>query len=108
MIPDFEKNLNVKFTPLLLLYYFTNMIVPNSLITIWVQNLTEFNTAHNKRISTLTIEEGNLNIQRPKRRRRRSCVSFSDEEEVINPGKDGTKTIHRSLITRVIYYVNKH
>ncbi|KAJ8386288.1 hypothetical protein AAFF_G00174840 [Aldrovandia affinis] len=48
-------------------------------------NLTEFNTAHNKRISTLTIEEGNLDIQRPKRKRRSSRVSFSDDEEIINP-----------------------
>ncbi|XP_022073521.1 protein phosphatase 1, regulatory subunit 8a [Acanthochromis polyacanthus] len=50
-----------------------------------LDNLTEFNTAHNKRLSTLTIEEGNLDIPRPKRRRRSSHVSFSDEEEVINP-----------------------
>ncbi|KAK2830040.1 hypothetical protein Q5P01_017971 [Channa striata] len=50
-----------------------------------LSNLTEFNTTHNKRLSNLTIEESNLNIQRPKRRRRRSSrVSFSDEEEVIN------------------------
>uniref|UniRef100_A0A671KW80 Nuclear inhibitor of protein phosphatase 1-like n=1 Tax=Sinocyclocheilus anshuiensis TaxID=1608454 RepID=A0A671KW80_9TELE len=48
-------------------------------------NLTEFNTAHNKRISTLTIEEGNLEIQRPKRKRRSSRVSFSEQEEIINP-----------------------
>lgn len=52
----------------------------------FLQNLTEFNTAHNKRISTLTIEEGNLEIQRPKRKRRSSRVSFSEEEEIINPG----------------------
>ncbi|XP_030645287.1 nuclear inhibitor of protein phosphatase 1 [Chanos chanos] len=50
-----------------------------------LENLTEFNTAHNKRISTLTIEEGNLDIQRPKRKRRSSRVSFSEEEEIINP-----------------------
>ncbi|XP_026144051.1 nuclear inhibitor of protein phosphatase 1 isoform X1 [Carassius auratus] len=50
-----------------------------------LENLTEFNTAHNKRISTLTIEEGNLEIQRPKRKRRSSRVSFSEEEEIINP-----------------------
>ncbi|KAA0710721.1 Nuclear inhibitor of protein phosphatase 1 [Triplophysa tibetana] len=50
-----------------------------------LENLTEFNTAHNKRISTLTIEEGNLEIQRPKRRKRTSRVSFSEEEEIINP-----------------------
>ncbi|MGH0157794.1 UNVERIFIED_CONTAM: hypothetical protein FKN15_034328, partial [Acipenser sinensis] len=46
---------------------------------------SKFNTAHNKRISTLTIEEGNLDIQRPKRKRRSSRVIFSDEEEIINP-----------------------
>uniref|UniRef100_A0A674D6Z6 Nuclear inhibitor of protein phosphatase 1 n=2 Tax=Salmo trutta TaxID=8032 RepID=A0A674D6Z6_SALTR len=50
-----------------------------------LENLTEFNTAHNKRISTLTIEDGNLDIVRPKRKRRSSRVSFSEEEEVINP-----------------------
>ncbi|KAM3857874.1 nuclear inhibitor of protein phosphatase 1 isoform 2-T2 [Diretmus argenteus] len=50
-----------------------------------LENLTEFNTAHNKRISTLTIEDSNLDIQRPKRKRRSSCVSFSEEDEVINP-----------------------
>ncbi|XP_028836489.1 protein phosphatase 1, regulatory subunit 8b isoform X1 [Denticeps clupeoides] len=50
-----------------------------------LENLTEFNTAHNKRISTLTIEEGNLDIQRPKRKRKSSRVSFNEEDEVINP-----------------------
>ncbi|XP_064408271.1 protein phosphatase 1, regulatory subunit 8b [Latimeria chalumnae] len=50
-----------------------------------LDNLTEFNTAHNKRISTLTIEEGNLDIQRPKRKRKNSRVSFSEDDEIINP-----------------------
>ncbi|KAF5909144.1 Nuclear inhibitor of protein phosphatase 1, partial [Clarias magur] len=50
-----------------------------------LDNLTEFNTAHNKRISTLTIEEGNLDLQRPKKKRRSSRVSFSEDEEIINP-----------------------
>ncbi|CAL8298304.1 unnamed protein product [Lota lota] len=50
-----------------------------------LENLTEFNTAHNKRISTLSIEEGNRDIPRPKRRRRSSRVSFSEDDEVINP-----------------------
>lgn len=50
------------------------------------QNLTEFNTAHNKRISLLTIEEGNLEIQRPKRKRRNSRVTFNEEDSIINPG----------------------
>ncbi|KAK1795079.1 hypothetical protein P4O66_010261, partial [Electrophorus voltai] len=50
-----------------------------------LENLTEFNTAHNKRISILTIEEGNLDIQRPKRKRKSSRVSFNEEEVIINP-----------------------
>ncbi|KAG8451180.1 hypothetical protein GDO86_003438 [Hymenochirus boettgeri] len=50
-----------------------------------LDNLTEFNTAHNKRISTLTIEEGNLDIQRSKRKRRNSRVTFSEDDEIINP-----------------------
>uniref|UniRef100_A0A7N4UYK8 Protein phosphatase 1 regulatory subunit 8 n=2 Tax=Sarcophilus harrisii TaxID=9305 RepID=A0A7N4UYK8_SARHA len=50
-----------------------------------LDNLTEFNTAHNKRISTLTIEEGNLDIQRPKRKRKNSRVTFSEDDEIINP-----------------------
>ncbi|KAK0145841.1 Nuclear inhibitor of protein phosphatase 1 [Merluccius polli] len=49
-----------------------------------LENLTEFNTAHNKRSSTLSIEEGNRDIPRPKRRRS-SRVSFSEDDEVINP-----------------------
>ncbi|KAG5271438.1 hypothetical protein AALO_G00179750 [Alosa alosa] len=50
-----------------------------------LENLTEFNTAHNKRISSLTIEEGNLDIQRPKRKRRNSRVAFKEDDEIINP-----------------------
>uniref|UniRef100_A0AAY5EG57 FHA domain-containing protein n=1 Tax=Electrophorus electricus TaxID=8005 RepID=A0AAY5EG57_ELEEL len=50
-----------------------------------LENLTEFNTAHNKRISILTIEEGNLDIQRPKRKRKSSRVSFNEEEVIITP-----------------------
>ncbi|KAJ8290204.1 hypothetical protein GJAV_G00009900 [Gymnothorax javanicus] len=50
-----------------------------------LENLTEFNTAHNKRISTLTIEEGTLELQRPKRRRKSSRVSFNEDDEIINP-----------------------
>ncbi|KAM9434636.1 LOW QUALITY PROTEIN: nuclear inhibitor of protein phosphatase 1 [Clarias gariepinus] len=49
-------------------------------------NLTEFNTAHNKHTSTLTIKEGNLDLQRLKRKRRSSRVSFSEDKEIINPG----------------------
>lgn len=50
-----------------------------------LENLTEFNTAHNKRISSLTIEEGNLDIQRAKRKRRGSHVTFKEDTDIINP-----------------------
>ncbi len=48
-----------------------------------MQNLTEFNTAHNRRITAI----GDLNEPVPiKRKRKSSHVVFSDEEEIINPG----------------------
>lgn len=59
-----------------------------SSLSAFFQNLTEFNTAHNKRISLLTIEEGNLEIQRPKRKRRNSRVTFNEEDSIINPGSN--------------------
>lgn len=52
-------------------------------ILIFFQNLTEFNTAHNRRISMLGIGE-----DEPKqrgRKRHKFNVSFKDEEDVINP-----------------------
>ncbi|XP_077991338.1 nuclear inhibitor of protein phosphatase 1-like [Glandiceps talaboti] len=56
-----------------------------------LDNLTEFNTAHNKRLGVLggNIEETatTTEIARPplKRKRRNSHVSFQDGDEVINP-----------------------
>lgn len=52
-----------------------------------MQNLTEFNTAHNRRIAVIA---GNIadNVPNPtaKRKRKNSHVHFREEEEVINPG----------------------
>ena len=49
------------------------------------QNLTEFNTAHNRRITTITeLSENQVN---PLKRKRKSVVvHFNEEEEIINPG----------------------
>lgn len=56
------------------------------------QDLTEFNTAHNKRITSLGIEEGSANlagVTSLKRKRRSSLsVAFREGEEIINPGMD--------------------
>lgn len=69
------------------------------------QNLTEFNTAHNKRISLLTIEEGNLEIQRPKRKRRNSRVTFSEEDSIINPGTNHRKwRTHQETLFLIVKY----
>ena len=50
------------------------------------QNLTEFNTAHNRRITALADlqEAGPTPL---KLKRKRPNVRFNEDEEVINPGK---------------------
>ena len=57
---------------------------------VWKQDLTEFNTAHNKRITSLGIEEGSTNlagVASLKRKRSSLSVAFREGEEIINPGK---------------------
>lgn len=48
-----------------------------------LQNLTEFNTAHNRRISMLGIPDEE--IRPTSRKRKKKLLTFSEEEEVINP-----------------------
>ena len=50
-----------------------------------LQDLTQYNTAHNRQISTVGIREDE---RTRKRKARPRSVSFYDEEEVINPGKE--------------------
>ena len=60
-----------------------------SLSSVISQNLTEFNTAHNRRIAVMS---GNIvdAVVNPsgKRKRKNSHVRFQEEEEIINPGID--------------------
>jgi nuclear inhibitor of protein phosphatase 1 len=49
----------------------------------FTQNLTEFNTAHNRRISMLGIPDEE--IRPTSRKRKKKGVVFNEEEEVINP-----------------------
>nr|CAG4637820.1 EOG090X07CE [Chydorus sphaericus] len=49
-----------------------------------LDNLTEFNTAHNRRISMLGIADEDLSRNSSGKRKKRS-ITFNDEEEVINP-----------------------
>ncbi|XP_065843422.1 nuclear inhibitor of protein phosphatase 1-like [Oscarella lobularis] len=48
-------------------------------------DLTEYNTAQNKRVSTVGIGEDGVGMVEGKRRRKRSSVHFQEEEEIINP-----------------------
>ena len=56
------------------------------------KNLTEFNTAHNRRIANVGDIPDNPNLKRRKRKLS-SHVHFNDEEEVINPGKNDAPNI---------------
>ncbi|XP_012288697.1 nuclear inhibitor of protein phosphatase 1 [Orussus abietinus] len=48
-----------------------------------LDNLTEFNTAHNRRISMLGITDDD--VHKPSRKRKKKGITFNDDEEVINP-----------------------
>lgn len=48
-----------------------------------MQNLTEFNTAHNRRISMLGISDDDAH--KSTRKRKKKGITFNDDEEVINP-----------------------
>ncbi|XP_076319997.1 nuclear inhibitor of protein phosphatase 1 isoform X1 [Tachypleus tridentatus] len=48
-----------------------------------LDNLTEFNTAHNRRISMLGIPDEE--IKPPNRKRKSLLVKFNEDEEIINP-----------------------
>ncbi|XP_011496015.1 PREDICTED: nuclear inhibitor of protein phosphatase 1 isoform X2 [Ceratosolen solmsi marchali] len=48
-----------------------------------LDNLTEFNTAHNRRISMLGITDDE--IHKTTRKRKKKGITFNDDEEIINP-----------------------
>lgn len=53
----------------------------------FIQNLTEFNTAHNRRITMLGISDEEMKA--PNRKKKSiNNVRFSYDEEIINPGKN--------------------
>ncbi len=67
------------------LYSCTNFVVSS------LQDLTQFNTAHNRQISMVGISEKDLSH---KRKQHPLSISFADEEEIINP-EDIDPTIGR-------------
>ena len=58
-----------------------------------LDNLTEFNTAQNRRISMLGIAKDPENFVKKKRK---SLITFNEEEDVINP-EDIDPSIGRSV-----------
>nr|SVE76424.1 EOG090X07CE [Daphnia longispina] len=50
-----------------------------------LDNLTEFNTAHNRRISMLGIADDDAGSRTAGGKRKKRSITFNDEEEVINP-----------------------
>ena len=51
-----------------------------------LDNLTEFNTAHNRRITMLGISDGDgPGGGGPAKKRRKIRIQFNEEEDVINP-----------------------
>ncbi|XP_028417749.1 nuclear inhibitor of protein phosphatase 1-like isoform X2 [Dendronephthya gigantea] len=50
-----------------------------------LKDLTDFNTAHNKRLSSIAIEESGTALPKLKRRRVSTGISFKDGYEIINP-----------------------
>ncbi|CAG9764404.1 unnamed protein product [Ceutorhynchus assimilis] len=73
-----------------------------------LDNLTEFNTAHNRRISMLGISD-DIEKRNKNRKRKRNMVSFNEDEEIINPEDiDPSIGRFRNLIqTTVIPSANK-
>ncbi|PIK34769.1 putative nuclear inhibitor of protein phosphatase 1 [Apostichopus japonicus] len=75
-----------------------------------LNNLTEFNTAHNKRIGVASVEDTAITpeIARTKRKRKLSHVSFSDEDVVINPEDiDPTVGRFRNLVQTSVIPLKK-
>lgn len=72
-----------------------------------LDNLTEFNTAHNKRISQIVVENNTPSISiAPKKKKK--CVSICEEEDVINPEDiDPSVGRFRNMIQTTVFIPNK-
>jgi nuclear inhibitor of protein phosphatase 1 len=71
-----------------------------------IQNLTEFNTAHNKRIAQLVT--ANNSIGPTVTNRKKKVVSFCEDEDVINPEDiDPSVGRFRNMVQTTIFIPNK-
>ena len=67
-----------------------------------LDNLTEFNTAHNRRITMLGISDGDGPGGGSAKKKRKIRIYFNEEEDVINP-EDVDPSIGRYVLFR--YYL---
>ena len=75
------------------------------------KNLTEFNTAHNKRIAQLVDNNSNIasgSIGPAIVKRKKKLVSFCEDEDVINPEDiDPSVGRFRNMIQTTVFIPNK-
>ncbi|KAK6622532.1 hypothetical protein RUM44_002344 [Polyplax serrata] len=72
-----------------------------------LDNLTEFNTAHNRRISMLGISEDEM--RGPPRKKKRRGITWNEEEEIINPEDvDPSVGRFRNLVHTTVIPSRKH
>ncbi|XP_071807381.1 nuclear inhibitor of protein phosphatase 1-like [Asterias amurensis] len=73
-----------------------------------LENLTEFNTAHNKRIANVGYEETTPKPERTRKRKSVGHISFGEEDEIINPEDiDPSVGRFRNLIQTSVVPVKK-
>lgn len=73
-----------------------------------LDNLTEFNTAHNKRISQLVDSNSNISINPAMPKKKKKSVSICDDEDVINPEDiDPSVGRFRNMIQTTVFIPNK-
>lgn len=80
-LPESETDLDVRFyASMFSIKENLNVSFPS-----FIQNLTEYNTAHNRRISMLGITDDVKLKKNKNNKRKRRNVTFNDEECIINP-----------------------
>lgn len=87
-LPESETDLDVRFICFVLFLQHSSIeAISFFLYTLFskIQNLTEYNTAHNRRISMLGITDDVKMKKNKNNKRKRRNVTFNDEECIINP-----------------------
>lgn len=85
-LPESETDLDVRIISENQLKTVCSVVIFLVIIVMFgLQNLTEYNTAHNRRISMLGITDDVKMKKNKNNKRKRRNVTFNDEECIINP-----------------------